>query len=109
MVYLASDPDREGEAIAWHSREALKLKKVKRIEFNEITKTAVQKGASNPRDIDMDRGKRAAGATRFWTELSATNYRRFWHAKSLRAQVRGVSNPSRLRLVWRTRTRNPGL
>ena len=55
IVYLASDPDREGEAIAWHIREALKLKKVKRIEFNEITKTAVQKALETPRDIDMDR------------------------------------------------------
>lgn len=54
-VYLASDPDREGEAIAWHIREALKLKKVHRIEFNEITKTAVQRALSQPRQIDMDR------------------------------------------------------
>jgi len=55
QVYLASDPDREGEAIAWHIREALKLKKVLRIEFNEITKTAVQRALANPREIDMDR------------------------------------------------------
>ena len=55
IVYLASDPDREGEAIAWHIREALHLKKVKRIEFNEITKTAVQKALATPRDINMDR------------------------------------------------------
>lgn len=55
QVYLASDPDREGEAIAWHIREALKLKKVKRIEFNEITKTAVQRALAHPRDINMDR------------------------------------------------------
>jgi DNA topoisomerase-1 len=54
-VYLASDPDREGEAIAWHIREALKLKNVRRIEFNEITKTAVQRALNNPREIDMDR------------------------------------------------------
>ena len=54
-VYLASDPDREGEAIAWHIKEALHLKKVRRIEFNEITKTAVQRALQNPRDIDMDR------------------------------------------------------
>lgn len=54
-IYLASDPDREGEAIAWHIREALKLKKVHRIEFNEITKTAVQRALSNPREINMDR------------------------------------------------------
>ena len=55
IVYLASDPDREGEAIAWHIREALHLKKVKRIEFNEITKTAVQNALKTPRDINMDR------------------------------------------------------
>ncbi len=55
IVYLASDPDREGEAIAWHICEALNLKNVKRIEFNEITKTAVQKALTIPRDIDMDR------------------------------------------------------
>jgi len=55
IVYLASDPDREGEAIAWHLREALELKNVRRIEFNEITKTAVQRALNNPRDIDMDR------------------------------------------------------
>ena len=54
-VYLASDPDREGEAIAWHIKEALHLKKVRRIEFNEITKTAVQRALQNPRDINMDR------------------------------------------------------
>ena len=54
-VYLASDPDREGEAIAWHIAEALGLKNARRIEFNEITKSAVQRALENPRDIDMDR------------------------------------------------------
>jgi DNA topoisomerase-1 len=54
-VYLASDPDREGEAIAWHIGEALKLKNAQRIEFNEITKSAVQKALANPRAIDMQR------------------------------------------------------
>ncbi|MBC8101876.1 MAG: type I DNA topoisomerase [Cytophagales bacterium] len=56
-VYLASDPDREGEAIAWHVASALKLKpaQIKRIQFNEITKTAVQDALNNPRDIDMQR------------------------------------------------------
>ena len=54
-VYLASDPDREGEAIAWHLREALHLHNARRIEFNEITRQAVQQALQNPRDIDMNR------------------------------------------------------
>jgi DNA topoisomerase-1 len=55
QVFLASDPDREGEAIAWHIGETLKHKNTQRIEFNEITKTAVQKALANPRAIDMAR------------------------------------------------------
>ena len=55
-IYLATDPDREGEAISWHLYEALKLgeKKVHRISFNEITKNAVKDSLKHPRDIDMD-------------------------------------------------------
>ncbi len=55
-VILASDPDREGEAIAWHLKDALALKKdnYKRVEFHEITKDAVTNAFKNPRDIDMD-------------------------------------------------------
>lgn len=55
-VYLATDPDREGEAISWHLVEALSLPKdkYKRITFNEITKNAVKTSFKNPRDIDMD-------------------------------------------------------
>ena len=55
-IYLATDPDREGEAISWHLYYALKLenKKVQRITFNEITKNAVKASLKNPRDIDMD-------------------------------------------------------
>ena len=55
-IYLATDPDREGEAISWHLSKALKLedKKVYRISFNEITKNAVKASLKNPREIDMD-------------------------------------------------------
>jgi DNA topoisomerase-1 len=51
-VILATDLDREGEAIAWHLKELLGLKKPKRIVFNEITKDAVQNAIENPRTID---------------------------------------------------------
>ena len=55
-IYLATDPDREGEAISWHLITALKLdeKKVRRITFNEITKNAVKASLKAPRDIDMN-------------------------------------------------------
>lgn len=56
MVWLASDEDREGEAISWHLSEELKLdsKKTKRIVFHEITKSAIQKAIENPRSIDYN-------------------------------------------------------
>ena len=58
-IYLATDPDREGEAISWHLSKALKLdeakdKKVYRISFNEITKNAVKASIKSPRELDMD-------------------------------------------------------
>ena len=55
-IYLATDPDREGEAISWHLLKALKLedKKVYRITFNEITKNAVKESLKNAREINMD-------------------------------------------------------
>ena len=55
-IYLASDPDREGEAIAWHVRQILKVpdEKICRIVFNEITPKAVKYSVENPRSIDMD-------------------------------------------------------
>lgn len=60
VLLLATDPDREGEAISWHvqeimkARNLLKDKKIERIFFNEITKSAVQDAINNPRDISMD-------------------------------------------------------
>ena len=60
-LYLAPDPDREGEAIAWHVLEVLKQKKaiksgvpVERVVFNAITKSEVENAIKNPRQIDMD-------------------------------------------------------
>ena len=57
-IYLATDPDREGEAISWHLKAALKLEdaddRVSRITFNEITKNAVKEALKHPRDIDMN-------------------------------------------------------
>ncbi len=55
-VYLATDPDREGEAISWHLKELLSLSddKAKRVTFNEITQKVVRESIANPRDIDYD-------------------------------------------------------
>jgi len=55
-VYLATDPDREGEAISWHLAEilGLDLESANRVTFNEITKTGVKNGMANPRKVDLD-------------------------------------------------------
>ena len=53
MVYLAADPDREGEAIAWHLKNQLNLKKYKRITFHEITPKAIKDALNHPRELDQ--------------------------------------------------------
>ena len=55
-VFLATDPDREGEAISWHLAEilGLDLNEANRVTFNEITKTGVRNGMANPRKVDID-------------------------------------------------------
>ena len=59
-LYLATDPDREGEAISWHvceimkGKELLKKKPIYRIAFHEVTKSAVKEALANPREISMD-------------------------------------------------------
>ena len=62
-IYLATDPDREGEAISWHLSQALKEdpKKMHRITFNEITKTAVKDSLKHPRETKSEPGGRTAG------------------------------------------------
>jgi DNA topoisomerase-1 len=51
-VYLATDPDREGEAIAWHLQDALKLKDAKRVTYTKITERAVKSALDDPRSLD---------------------------------------------------------
>ena len=67
-IYLASDPDREGEAIAWHVKEVLKVPedKIFRIVFNEITPKAIKDAVANYREIDMLKPSRQG---RYWTGL----------------------------------------
>jgi DNA topoisomerase-1 len=52
-VYLATDPDREGEAIAWHLREALQLRRYQRVTFDAITEAVVRKAVETPRQLNM--------------------------------------------------------
>lgn len=54
ITYIATDPDREGEAIAWHLVEALNLKEYKRISFHEITRTAIENALSHPGEININ-------------------------------------------------------
>ena len=81
-LYLATDPDREGEAISWHiytilkDKKALRKKPVHRIVFHEITKTAVQAAVANPREISMDlvNAQQASRALIIWSDLIYHHY-----------------------------------
>ena len=99
-IYLATDPDREGEAIAWHVWEAIGPKKsqpVYRVTFHEITRNAVQQAVAHPRQIDMrmvDAHRRGACSTGWW----GTGCRRCYGIKSSAAYRPGGC--SRWRCVW---------
>lgn len=51
-IYIATDPDREGESIAWHIQQTLRIRDYKRIAFNEVTQSRVKEALANPRKID---------------------------------------------------------
>ena len=74
-IYLATDPDREGEAISWHLMQALKEDpaKMRRISFNEITKTAVKNSIKQPRESGYESGRCTAG------KKNAGPYGRLYH------------------------------
>ena len=82
-IYIATDPDREGEFIAWRLKELLNdLGVIKRVSFNEITKSAVQSAIDDPRDIDMDLVD-AAKVRRFMDRLVGFRCSRFCRSWSL--------------------------
>ena len=97
FLYLATDPDREGEAISWHVREVLDQKnlldgvEVKRVVFNEITKNAILEAFANPRDLDKELVTRTWRAGR-WTIWSALPCRRCCGANCPAAARRGACN-----------------
>ena len=102
-VFLATDPDREGEAIAWHIKEICNLKKPKRIVYQEITKDAILEALKHPRDIDENLRK-AQEARRvldrlFGYDLSAI----IWQKVRYGLSVRRVQSPALRILMERER------
>ncbi len=87
MVYIATDPDREGEAIAWHLVEVLKLKKYQRVTFDAITESVIRKALESPRQLDMNL-VRAQAARRAEDRLLG------WKVSPLLSRQTGVSGLS---------------
>jgi DNA topoisomerase-1 len=87
MVYIATDPDREGEAIAWHLVETLKLKKYQRVAFDAITESVILKAIASPRQLDMNL-VRAQAARRAEDRLLG------WKVSPLLSRQTGVSGLS---------------
>jgi DNA topoisomerase-1 len=87
MVYIATDPDREGEAIAWHLVEVLKLKKYHRVTFDAITESVIRKALESPRQLDMNL-VRAQAARRAEDRLLG------WKVSPLLSRQTGVSGLS---------------
>src|SRR5258708_3471376 len=97
-VILASDPDREGEAIAWHLAEVLNLRSPKRIEFHEITADAVRRALESPREIDM-RLVNAQQARRVVDRPGGYRLSPFLWAKGQKGVGAGRGSSGALRLV----------
>ena len=89
QVYLATDLDREGEAIAWHLKEALGLpdNRVKRVIFNAITKAEIQKAFATPHAIDINPGERPSRPAASSTGSSGTRSARCCGGRSPRASA----------------------
>ena len=100
-VYLATDPDREGEAIAWHLQEALDLpdERVRRVLFYEITEKAVKRGVQPRRPDRHGQGQRPAGPAVSSTASSATSFPRLLWKKVARHLSAGRVQSVAVRLI----------
>ena len=106
-VYLATDPDREGEAISWHLKELLQLpdEKAPRVTFNEITKKVVTESIANPRDIDYDLVD-AQQARRILDRIVGYELSPLLWKRSAGASLQAVFSPWPPVWLWTGRTRS---